>query len=1092
MGLMMIGPSKPMSERKSTDERSLHDSAGPPSWEMLTMAILMRIRSGANLIDALDQNQKRQRFDRASRKPTCLWVLRTSFSVLAAALALPAGAQSTGPDASAVASSASTANLVRWTGSLPEMAGRTVEVSFALYQDPAGGPALWNETQTVTVGAGGRYTVLLGATSAEGLPQTLFQASEARWIEANPIGKRQIDASGRDVVVEVANAMPPARSLLAAVPYAFESMDAETLAGRAASDYVTREDLTSTVANQVRAVSNMGTQSGIVGVPPPIAGMSSSSRTTVTGAGTAGYLPVWAGSATLDNSMIFESGTNVGIGTSTPATMLDVNGASTFRAGASLLATAATLAAGVNSPALQLGASTYSSTGNAAVPQNFVWQAASSGNNTANPTANLQLLFGSGTRTPVATGLSIAPNGQITFAQGQTFPGVSSSPSTTEAASTLTGVIAGQGLIGGGSTGNVTLALSGPIALANGGTGATTTAAALANLGSTGPVVNVVAYGAIGDWNGSTGTDNTTAFNNAAAAATSLNECLYIPPGKYLTDTITRFTGGLICMTGAGEDVSTIVPRNGDTAFAPSGNANISKTHLADFTISSNGTTAGDGNGYGIYLAPRSQIAGNVVIERVRVGNQLTNQGVVGKAIYIPSVFYLAIRDTMAGSQTDNDFDVGGGNTCLLEHNYAMAVPTDASGFVHAGYRIHAGVCTMVGDNGINETGPGQNWAIFGNNTAEDGSLGYAHVTLIGCNVEGFTGVGIRVKNNSSIDLINTLFSNDSAGVTTGTVEALEFDYSYANNQLDAVSVIARTSSNPAWTGGFAIHLLGGSPPFINPNPPATARGFDSYYNDGASLAYKMPAMYIGSAGSDNYGMQIPNLMLPSVAPGTSVLGTDSSGQVIANMATLANNISGNALTATSARSAATATIAASATTAINVSGGGTDYALYQSASGETSFIAAPTTSGHTFVYGWQPNGSAAAPGSIDLGAYLAAPPAIGETTPGPILASTIAVGSGSAFHVDENGEVHQNGSTPTASAGTITGTNAGGFVSGLKAMTSLTITFANSGWTTWAACVANSSVEGAQPHVVSSSREAVTFAFPLLTGTLYYNCNGK
>jgi hypothetical protein len=56
--------------------------------------------------------------------------------------------------------------------------------------------------------------VLLGATSAEGLPQTLFQGGEARWIEVRSIEVQLIAASGGDAVAEVANATPPARSLL--------------------------------------------------------------------------------------------------------------------------------------------------------------------------------------------------------------------------------------------------------------------------------------------------------------------------------------------------------------------------------------------------------------------------------------------------------------------------------------------------------------------------------------------------------------------------------------------------------------------------------------------------------------------------------------------------------------------------------------------------------------------------------------------------------------------------------------------------------------------------------------------------------------
>jgi hypothetical protein len=164
---------------------------------------------------------------------------------------LSIAAQSVHTDASTVVGSASALNIVRWTGNLPEAAGRTVEVSFALYQNPAGGLALWSETQSVKVGADGRYSVLLGATSAEGIPTTLFQTSEARWIEERLIGKQLIADQGMDAATEVATETPSTRHLLAAVPYAFKAMDAETLSGRAADDYVTREDLTSAVTEQV-------------------------------------------------------------------------------------------------------------------------------------------------------------------------------------------------------------------------------------------------------------------------------------------------------------------------------------------------------------------------------------------------------------------------------------------------------------------------------------------------------------------------------------------------------------------------------------------------------------------------------------------------------------------------------------------------------------------------------------------------------------------------------------------------------------------------------------------------------------------------
>jgi hypothetical protein len=109
----------------------------------------------------------------------------------------------------------------------------------------------------------------------------------------------------------------------------------------------------------------------------------------------------------------------------------------------------ATASAPVNSPLLELGASAYSSTTSAPVAQNFAWQTYSLGNNTASPSANVALLFGSGTSAPAATGLSISSNGNINFAPGQTFPG--------GGAGTITGISTTSPLTGSGTTGSVAL-----------------------------------------------------------------------------------------------------------------------------------------------------------------------------------------------------------------------------------------------------------------------------------------------------------------------------------------------------------------------------------------------------------------------------------------------------------------------------------------------------------------------------------------------------------------------------------------------------------------------------------------------------------
>ncbi len=69
-------------------------------------------------------------------------------------------------------------------------------------------------------------------------------------------------------------------------------------------------------------------------------------------------------------------------------------------------------------------ASVFNSGTGTAQAQSFRWQAEPVGNNSANPSGSFNLLFsGTGNNfTPTETGLSVASNGRINFAPGQTFP----------------------------------------------------------------------------------------------------------------------------------------------------------------------------------------------------------------------------------------------------------------------------------------------------------------------------------------------------------------------------------------------------------------------------------------------------------------------------------------------------------------------------------------------------------------------------------------------------------------------------------------------------------------------------------------------
>lgn len=301
-----------------------------------------------------------------------------------------------------------------------------VGITFAIYKDQSGGSALWLESQNVQADAKGNYAAQLGATKPEGLPLDLFTSGEARWLGVTVNGGEE-----------------QARILLLSVPYALKAADAETLGGLPASAFV--------LAMPSAAGTTSGNKSAITSPSPSSAPPPNS---PVTGLGSAAFLPVWDTTSDIVNSVVFQSGSGstakVGINTATPASTLDVKGAATVRGNLSLPATGtATSTTGKRSQSTTLTTSSFNSGTGAAVSQNFRWQAEPTGNNTITPSGTLNLLFASGTGTPTETGLKIASNGQITFANGQAFPGTG----------TITGVMAGTDLLGGGTNGNVTLNL---------------------------------------------------------------------------------------------------------------------------------------------------------------------------------------------------------------------------------------------------------------------------------------------------------------------------------------------------------------------------------------------------------------------------------------------------------------------------------------------------------------------------------------------------------------------------------------------------------------------------------------------------------
>jgi len=98
-----------------------------------------------------------------------------------------------------------------------------VNVRFSLYRDQLGGAPLWTESQNLQLDEQGNYRVLMGAYSGEGLPLELFTSAESRWL---------------GVQAQVAGEEESPRVLLVSVPYALKAADADTLGGRPAAAYL--------------------------------------------------------------------------------------------------------------------------------------------------------------------------------------------------------------------------------------------------------------------------------------------------------------------------------------------------------------------------------------------------------------------------------------------------------------------------------------------------------------------------------------------------------------------------------------------------------------------------------------------------------------------------------------------------------------------------------------------------------------------------------------------------------------------------------------------------------------------------------------
>ena len=363
--------------------------------------------------------------------------------------------------------------LVNFSGTLLDVNGKplsgTVGVTFLLYKEAQGGSPLWLETQNVQPDKAGHYTVMLGSTSSTGLPSDIFVAGEAHWLGVQVQGQQQQGQQQEE----------QPRVLLVSAPYALKAGDAETIGGLPASAFVLATGVGNGKSSSSSPAASKGTPSARKSSPP--------ANADVTGTGTAGYIPMWDSTSDIIDSAIFQKSSNIGIGTVTPAAALDVEGKTDLRDTLTLFPKGTDNNLAVSGTAFKIGnkglitfaaGQTFPGAGTITGVTTAAGSGLSGGGATGtlnlkvpaagitnamlqNPTLTLNANAAGGLTTPGAMtlgstytiGLKPCTTNQVLRYSGSVWNCASVGTGT------ITGVTAGSGLTGGGTSGSVTLNL---------------------------------------------------------------------------------------------------------------------------------------------------------------------------------------------------------------------------------------------------------------------------------------------------------------------------------------------------------------------------------------------------------------------------------------------------------------------------------------------------------------------------------------------------------------------------------------------------------------------------------------------------------